>query len=53
MNENYIWTKDEIHDARNVDLVVYFRSQGYTLEKNNNHYYVKEISGLILISMKH
>jgi len=47
-NQKTNWTKDEIYNARNVDLVEYFRSQGYTLEKKNHRYYVKEINGLVL-----
>lgn len=50
MNNSYktSWTKEEIHDARNINLEEYFGSNGYTLERNNNRFYVKEFNGLVL-----
>lgn len=48
VNNKNGWTKEEINNARNVNLEDYFRSKGYTLELKNHRYYVKEIAGLVL-----
>lgn len=44
------WTSDEIYNARNADLPSYFRTRGYDLKPEGNRFYVKEITGLVLLN---
>lgn len=37
-----------IEAARNADLLKYFQSSGYTVEKKSNNYYIKEFPGLCI-----
>lgn len=37
-----------IESARNADLLQYFQSSGYTVEKKSNNYYIKEFPGLCI-----
>lgn len=40
--------KELIEQARQADLLNYFQTSGYTVEKRSDNYYVKEIAGLCI-----